>query len=265
MNISSSLIISTYNWPEALDLCLRSVLNQRQLPDEIIIADDGSGEETRALINRYQRDSIKLIKHIWHPDDGFRKTIILNTAIQEAQGEYIIQIDGDIIVHPAFVKDHLAAAKRGQFTRGSRAMIDKSTSLLIQQNKRTTFNFLSKGILHRFNAVRVPFLSRLIKTNPLSPADVKGCNMAFWKSDFILVNGYNNDLTGWGHEDIELAARFINNGIKKRHLKLAAICYHIHHELNARTREKQNKNVYEDVLALGIKRCVNGYSTQTTI
>ncbi|WP_353197437.1 galactosyltransferase-related protein, partial [Parapedobacter defluvii] len=122
-----------------------------------------------------------------------------------------------------------------------------------------------KGILHRFNAVRAPFLSRLIKTNPLSPADVKGCNMAFWKSDFILVNGYNNDLTGWGHEDIELAARFINNGIKKRHLKLAAICYHIHHELNARTREKQNKNVYEDVLALGIKRCVNGYSTQTTI
>ncbi|SKB26299.1 Glycosyltransferase involved in cell wall bisynthesis [Parapedobacter luteus] len=256
---SCSCIVSTYNWPEALDLCLKSLLAQRTMPDEIIIADDGSRAETRLLIDRYQASSPIPIKHVWHPDDGFRKTIILNAAIQEAKGEYIIQIDGDIIVHNAFVKDHLAAAKPGQFVRGSRAMVNEDTSLLIQQNKRIKFHSMSKGVEHRFNAVRLPFLSRLIRTNPWSPADVKGCNMAFWKSDFELVNGYNNNLTGWGHEDIELAARFINNGIKKRHLKLAAVCYHIHHELNSRAHEKHNKHFYEEVLSLGLKRCANGY------
>jgi len=256
---SCSLVVSTYNWPAALGLCLKSLLTQDYLPLEIIVADDGSKAETRDLIHYYQAQSPIPIKHVWHADKGFRKTIILNAAIQKAQGEYIIQIDGDIIVHPAFVKDHLKAAKPGQFIRGSRAMIDPDTSSRIQQSEAIAFNFLSKGILHRFNALRLPLLSRFIKTDPTSPADVKGCNMAFWKSDFVLVNGYNNNLVGWGHEDIELAARFINNGIKKRHLKLAAVCYHIHHELHSRAHEKQNKNFYEEVLALGLKRCTNGY------
>lgn len=260
MNIPScSLVISTYNWPEALDLCLKSLMTQKYLPQEIIIADDGSRKETRELIRQYQQHSPVPLKHIWHEDNGFRKTIILNAAIQQAEGEYIIQIDGDIIVHPSFVSDHLRSAKRGQFIRGSRAMIRENTSTRIQESKDVAFSFFSKGILHRFNAVRLPFLASLIKTDPYSPADVKGCNMAFWKSDFIRVNGYNNNLTGWGHEDIELAARFINNGIVKRHLKLSAVCYHIHHELNSRHREKENKRHYEEVLSNGLKFCTNGY------
>lgn len=256
---SCSLVVSTYNWPAALRLCLNSLLAQDYLPDEIIIADDGSKSETRELIAAFQAQSPVPIKHVWHPDEGFRKTIILNAAIQQAEGDYIIQIDGDIIVHRAFVRDHLNAARRGQFIRGSRAMINSKTSARIQRSNEFRFNFLSHGIFHRFNALRLPLLSGLIKTDPLSPADVKGCNMSFWKSDFVLVNGYNNNLTGWGHEDIELAARFINNGIRKRHLKLAAVCYHIHHAINSRAREKHNKTFYEEVLALGLKRCTNGY------
>ncbi len=261
MHISSSLIISTYNWPEALDLCLKSVLDQHQLPDEIIIADDGSGDETRALIQRYQNDSPKPIKHVWHSDEGFRKTIILNTAVKEAKGAYLIQIDGDIIVHPEFVRDHLSVAKQGQFIRGSRAMLDSSTTRHALQVRRTHFGPFSKGVKHRLNALHIPALSSFIRTDPYNPADVKGCNMAYWKSDFVLVNGYNNDLTGWGHEDIELAARFVNNGIRKRHLKWAAVCFHIDHPHNSRANESANKAVYERMLSSGTKQCTNGYNS----
>jgi glycosyltransferase involved in cell wall biosynthesis len=107
-----TLIISTYNWPKALNLVLLSVLNQRQLPTEIVIADDGSKEETKNLIDSY-RDKLSIpIKHVWHEDVGFRLAKIRNKAIATALGDYIIQIDGDVILHPYFIKDHLDFAKK---------------------------------------------------------------------------------------------------------------------------------------------------------
>ncbi len=111
--MKTSLLISTYNWPQALELILKSALNQTEMPDEILIADDGSTEETKELIENFKTKSTVPINHIWHEDKGFRKAIILNRAIAAAIGEYIIQIDGDCIMHRNFVKDHkeMAAPK----------------------------------------------------------------------------------------------------------------------------------------------------------
>ena len=87
--MKTTLIISTYNWPEALKLVFESVLRQSILVDEIIIADDGSTETTRFLIDDY-RDLFDIpIKHIWQDDLGFRKTIILNKAFY-ASSEIIL-------------------------------------------------------------------------------------------------------------------------------------------------------------------------------
>ena len=98
MNMTISLIISTYNWPEALSRCLDSVMSQTVQPTEIIIADDGSTIETKHVIDDYSRRSVVPIVHVWHEDDGFRLSMIRNKAIVRAKGEYIIQIDGDVVL-----------------------------------------------------------------------------------------------------------------------------------------------------------------------
>lgn len=257
---SSSLLISTYNWPEALELCLLSVARQKMLPSEVIIADDGSGENTRKVIERFKKTLPVPLIHVWHNDRGFRKTEILNKAIKESSAVYIIQIDGDVILHPCFILDHLEIAERNAFVRGTRARLTKQMTEETLAFRKTDFNALSRGVYHRLNAVRLPLLKALGIRKEMRSRSVRGSNLAFWKSDFILVNGYNNDLQGWGHEDEELAARFINNRIIKKIVKLSAVQYHLHHEESSRDLESLHSITLENTVKNTIKSCANGYS-----
>lgn len=241
-----------------MSLSLKSVLAQKILPNEVIIADDGSTEETKCIIDSFRSIFPVPLKHVWHEDEGFRRTVILNKAVAESVGNYIIQIDGDIILHPCFVKDHISAAKSEYFVKGSRAQISKNKSLEILDSNQISFHPFGRGIKHRFNALHLPFFSFLIKTDSSNP-NIRGCNMAFWRSDFIQVNGYDNTIEGWGHEDIELAARLININKRKKHLKLAAVCYHIYHEVASRAKEKDNHLFFEKTIAQGRKQAENGY------
>ena len=115
-----SLLVSTYNWKEALALCLRSAFSQTVKPDEIVIADDGSREDTRELIENMKKKTDIPVVHVWHEDKGFRKTNILNKAIKKISSEYIIQIDGDIVMDKNFISDHLELVEEGYFVCGSR-------------------------------------------------------------------------------------------------------------------------------------------------
>ncbi|MGB4775161.1 MAG: glycosyltransferase family 2 protein [Daejeonella sp.] len=258
--LSTSLIISTYNWPKALSICLKSVLNQHILPDEVIIADDGSNEETRILIDNFRESFPMPLIHIWHEDIGFRKTIILNKAIAVSSGIYIIQIDGDIIIHPKFIEDHISEAEPITLIKGSRVLLTEELTDHIIRNNKINFSVLSKGIGNKINALRIPFLSSFFRGNPKKTNDIRGCNFAFWKTDFIAVNGYNINLTGWGHEDIELAARLVNSGVKRKAVKFKAICFHLHHKLFSREDENSNLNAYYNTVENGITKCPSGFN-----
>ncbi|HRE77217.1 MAG TPA: glycosyltransferase family 2 protein [Flavobacterium sp.] len=225
-----SLIISTYNWPEALDLCLKSAINQSISPNEIIIADDGSREETKYLIEHYTKISKVQIVHVWHEDTGFKLAEIRNKAIAKSSYSYIIQVDGDVILNSNFVKDHLIFAKKKQYLFGSRVNIVKSFLPTLFSTKMINFNFFSLGIKKRFRSLRLPFLMKMQK--PLNSVSLKlrGCNMSFWKEDFLKINGYNEDFFGWGGEDYELAHRFHKIGLVGKRLKFTAIIYHIYHK-----------------------------------
>ncbi|SEN89807.1 N-terminal domain of galactosyltransferase [bacterium A37T11] len=260
MNLNVSLVISTYNWPEALDLCLKSVMEQHQLPDEVVIADDGSDDRTLAIIQKYQKNVPIPLKHIWHSDEGFRKSLILNKAVKEANCEYIVQIDGDVILDVNFIKDHVGIAEKSAFVRGTRAHLGREQLTTVFGNGQIKFNFYSKGVFNRFNAVRIPSLSWIMTKKSFSSKSVRGSNLAYWKDDFILVNGYNNDLQGWGHEDEELAARFINNGVIKKAVKFKAVQYHLFHNPESRKHEHFHKKWVEKTLSECIKKCVNGYN-----
>jgi glycosyltransferase involved in cell wall biosynthesis len=254
-----SLIISTYNWPAALEICLLSVLGQQQPPNEVIIADDGSTEETRQLIARYREKFPVPVHHVWHEDMGFRKTIILNKAVNKSSYEYIVQIDGDVILDKHFIADHLAVAEKDAFVRGTRAMINEERTKQIIASKAIGLSFLSTGIKHRNNALRLFALRSLAARKKMSSNSVRGSNLAFWKADFIMVNGYDNDLQGWGHEDEELAARFINNKIIKKVVKLCAVQYHLWHTLVDKDNEPLQRQIVDKVKYGNLKQCVNGY------
>lgn len=257
----TSILFSTYNQPDYLILTLNSIFAQSVLPDEIVIADDGSRDETRELIDAIREVSPVPIMHVWHEDDGFRKSAIMNKAVSIASGDYIIQIDGDIVLHRHFVKDHISAAKPHTFSAGSRVLLPETLSkrMLDGQDIRIP----AKVRLSTMNAYRIPCLMKYMagrykQTNRRSLG--RGCNFAFWKEDFVKVNGYNEDMVGWGFEDSELAIRMLNAGTGKQILKLGAVCYHVWHKLNSRHNETRNWDIYQAADVKKIKYTENGIS-----
>jgi glycosyltransferase involved in cell wall biosynthesis len=248
---SCSLIIATYNRPDALCLCLKSVCEQSVVPAQVIIADDGSTEETAEVVNEFKRIATIEVKHIWHPDEGFRLAAIRNKAIAEVSSAYVIQIDGDLILHPQFVADHLALKKEGYFVAGSRVMLTKkSTHALLENNSidlkkyaypRLDMNGIRNSLLRRFLATRY-------KAKGKHMFYVKGCNMAFFTTDLLKVNGYNEAFTGWGSEDREIAIRLINAGVKKQFLKNGGICYHLYHPSTSKEKELRNEKMMNDAI-----------------
>ena len=229
-NIKCSLVTPTYNWPEALELLLLSIKGQTVLPNEVIVADDGSTKETKDLIEDIKRDFPVPLIHIWHEDLKNRKPAIMNKAIAKAQYEYIIEIDGDIIMHKDFIKDHLSSAKKGCFLYGSRVNIQADHLKTLFDKKQIHFNLFSKGIKKRGRTLRIPVLSNIYKEENKRSSKLRGCNMSFWKSDFIKINGFNESLTGWGIDDSEMIQRMINIGVKGKRLKFKGIVYHIYHK-----------------------------------
>lgn len=257
--ISVALLISTYNWPQALDLVLAGILKQTRMPDEVIIADDGSSTDTKELIEQYKTKFNLPIKHIWHEDLGFRKSLILNKSVKNIDSDYIIEIDGDIIIHPKFIADHLKAAKTGYFVQGSRTMLTEEKSNEILYTKKINFSVFSPGLSSRFNALRLPLLTSIFALDPSNPFHIKGCNLAFWKKDYIAINGYYNSFEGWGGEDYEFGARLLHLGIKRKRLKMAALAFHIFHKDNSRANTGPNDIIYRKTLAEKLTYATNGY------
>ena len=161
-----ALVIATYNWPCALDFVLQSILKQTILPTEIIIADDGSLGDTATLIDIYKEIFTVPLRHIWQEDKGFRKARILNKAIMSSTCEYIIQIDGDVLIDKHFIEDHIWIARRNYFVRGSRAMLDeKATYSILSQGSLPPERYLRKNCYHKLNAIRNLILAKIFRNN----------------------------------------------------------------------------------------------------
>jgi len=264
--MKTALCISTYNRPDALEICINSTFIQTVLPDEIIIADDGSGEETRQVIEKLTLISPIPIIHIWHEDVGFRLAAIRNKAVASSKSEYIIQIDGDLILNKHFVADHIRFAKSGHFVCGTRSNIDKGlTQKIIENGNFNSISFFSKGLKKKYNAIRNYSISILNSKFQSSQKNIKyvlGCNMAFWKKDFISVNGYNEYFKGWGKEDNDLCNRLFNNKTKLSFLKYGAVIYHLFHEENQRSSINTNAEMLQESInnkTTSVKIGVNKY------
>lgn len=258
MNPTISLIISTYNWPEALSLVLASVKAQTKMPKEILIADDGSGDDTRLVIDSF-REQIKIpVKHLWHEDIGFTKTIILNKAIESAKGDYIIQIDGDVILHKDFIKDHYSQIEPNLYLYGSRASLKKVSTLKCLEDKKTNFSIFEKGVKKRFRLIRFPLLNYFRNKETVNSKKFRGCNVSFWRKDAMAINGYNEDFIGWGYEDYEFVQRLLHLGVRAKRLKHAAIQVHLYHKPATRGSEVVGDKVLINTIQEKITVTKNG-------
>ena len=250
-----SLILSTYNWVEALTLSLRSALDQSRLPDEILVADDGSRDETRQRVEAIARTAPVPVRHIWHEDNGFRLTVIRNRAMAAATGDYLIQIDGDIILHRRFIEDHARMAERGYYVIGSRVILGEKLSAGLLSGAVKRFGLCNADLKNRLNGIRCPLLTSLFRTRK---AHARGCNMAFWRDDVVAVNGYDERMTGWGYEDNEFAARLSNSGIRQHSLKFGGIGYHLYHPVRSQESMNINFEIWQASLRNGTVRCEQG-------
>lgn len=238
-----ALIISTYNWPEALHAVLKSVNMQSRIPDELLIADDGSGLETKDLIENFRKLFSIPVKHIWQEDNGFRKSAILNKAVASTNTDYIIQIDGDCIIHPDFIKDHLARVEENTFLFGSRVNIKPSAVSGVLEMEKPKFSFISTEINNKTRNLRIPLFQKLYGSKSSFSKKTRGCNLSYWRNDFIAVNGYDETLEGWGREDSEFVIRLLNKGVRGKRLRYGGIVYHIHHPEKSREFLQRNSEI----------------------
>lgn len=255
--MKAALLISTYNWPEALNLVLKSVQKQTVQPHEILIADDGSTEETRKLIELYTSKGL-LINHVWQEDTGFRKAAILNKAIASSPSDYIIQIDGDCILHDRFIQNHSENSEIDKFLYGSRVNIKKEMVKEVLTQEKIDFSFLSNKINKRARNIYAPYLRRFYKDVTNLSSKVRGCNLSYWKKDFLAINGYNENFEGWGKEDSEMVVRLLNMGLAGKRLRFNGIVYHIWHPNKSRDNVQFNASIQKSVIDEKLTYCENG-------
>jgi len=256
-----TLIITTYNWPESLFLVVKSIHNQSIIPDQVIIADDGSTNETKNLINDFKEFSNLNIKHSWQKDNGFRAARSRNNAIFKSSGEYIILVDGDTILHADFVKDHIENAEFGYFIQGSRVLLSEKITKKALISKNIQFSFFSLGIKNRKNAIHSKLLSLIFSNKKNHLNGIKSCNMSFFRQDCLNINGFNNDFEGWGREDSEFVVRLVNNGIKRKNVRFNSIQFHLWHNENSRISLEKNNAMLKNAITNNYRWCDNGINS----
>ena len=240
-----SLIIATYNSPAFLNAVLRSVAGQQLLPHEVIIADDGSTDETRDLINAWQKKGKIPIRHVYQQDKGFRLSRIRNRAVAVAEGDYIVFIDGDCLLRPGFVREHARLAEPGYVVVGNRVLCSREfTQATIAAGSEIEAwwpaSFPRGAINRRWALLRVP-LGPLRKIGRRRRGLAIGCNLAMWRRDFISVNGFDETFVGWGLEDEDIVVRLQNTGIRQKSGRLSTTVLHLWHALNKSAHSNQER------------------------
>lgn len=233
-----SVIISTYNQPEWLEKVLWSYEFQSFKNFEVVIADDGSDDKTKRLIEEIQQQVSYPIQHIWHQDNGFRKTIILNKATLAAKADYLVYTDGDCVARADFLQTHLNSREQGYFLSGGYFKLpinisERITKHDIETQKCFDISWLvNHGLKKTFKANKLTskgFKARFLNTFTPTKATFDGMNVSGWKDNIIKVNGYDERMQ-YGGEDRELGERLKNYGIKFKQVRYSAICLHLDHE-----------------------------------
>ncbi|MHA7843781.1 MAG: glycosyltransferase family 2 protein [Winogradskyella sp.] len=254
--VQASVIISTYNQPKWLELVLYSYELQTVSNFELIIADDGSDNSTKTVIDAFKTASKLSVIHVWQEDEGFQKTKILNKAIMASNSDYLIFTDGDCIARADFVETHLKlkrpnCALSGGYFKLTERISQSITKEIIENQKCFDKQWLlAKGQPKTFKLnklTRSKIKAKLLNAFTPTKATFDGMNVSCYKKDIIEVNGFDERMQ-YGGEDREVGERMMNNGIKFLQVRYSTICVHLHHERPYKNvqSERNNKKIRQE-------------------
>jgi glycosyltransferase involved in cell wall biosynthesis len=247
------IILTTYNQPAHLERVLWGYTRQSHEDFRLLIADDGSGPDTRAVIDRMSTDTGLEIEHVWHEDRGFRKTEILNRALVAAEADYVIFSDGDCIPREDFVAVHARHAAPGRFLSGGAVRLsDELTERITVDDVRSGRATDAQWLLgqgwqpgrHRLRLVRSPLLAGLLDAVTPTAATFNGNNASTWRRHLLDVNGFDLDM-GYGGLDRAVGVRLENLGLRGKSVRFRAPLIHLSHP-----RPYRDKKIVAQNLAL---------------
>ncbi len=261
-----AVVVTTYNRPDALARVLQAYLAQDDRAIEMLIADDGSGDATRQTVERFARSAPFPVRHIWHPDAGFRAGTIRNRAIASTRADYLVFTDGDCIPLPGFVARHRALAQSGWFVAGNRMLLSERFTARVLQDTielerwpawRWAWHWLARDV----NRI-APLFARAdgpwrLRT-PQRWEGAKTCNLAVWREDLERVNGFDESYGGWGLEDSDLVIRLLHAGVRHKNGRFATPLAHLWHAENDRSGLAHNRQRLDALIASRAVRAPTG-------
>jgi len=218
-----AVIISTYNTPQMLRLVLDGYARQSEDNFHLYIADDGSSDETKTVIDQFRMKTSIAVDHVWHEDRGFRKTRIHNRTLRQVTEPYILLTDGDCIPLPNMIATHRKVAQHKCLISGSRILLSQTFSEQLI-NLEKTLHFTSVDwITHRIHGDinrLLPLLFPPFTSNPhANLQSIRGCHLACWRSDIEHINGFDESYEGWGREDSDFVGRLLHTGVQRIDLR----------------------------------------------
>jgi glycosyltransferase involved in cell wall biosynthesis len=251
----TAVIVTTYNRPDALAAVLAGYLAQSNRGFELLIADDGSTDDTRALIDEFRSQAPFPVKHVWQEDRGFRAAAIRNRAVAATSADYVIFSDGDCVPGSSFIRRHLEMAERGWFVAGNRILLsarftDRMLRHRLPIHEWRAGAWLSAWAQRDINRL-LPLLSLpegpLRRAAPQRWQGVKTCNLAVWRDDLVRVNGLDEAYSGWGLEDSDLVIRLLHAGVRHKSARFATPLFHLWHMENDRSRLVENRRRLDEL------------------
>jgi glycosyltransferase involved in cell wall biosynthesis len=261
-----SIVITTYNRPDALTAVVEACFAQDDLAFEIIIADDGSGHNTRQVVDQLLARSPVPLRHVWQEDMGFRAARARNLGTLNARGDYIIFLDGDCVPQRNFISRHRKLAQAGYLVQGSRILLnEQATARVLSQRLDLHALGTAEKLAWRRRGAFNKVLPLLMSLPDLGRARhrftwrrIKSCNLAVWRADLELVNGFDESFLGWGHEDADLVVRLFNAGVMRKEGAYATEVFHLWHKENPRSQETSNRATVLQRAADRTTRAVKG-------
>ena len=248
MKVTVSFVVLTYNRVDALVPVLHALAAQCEARHEVVIADDGSNAQALEALRRQLPEFRCAVKHVWHPDRGFTASRARNLGALASVGDYLVFLDGDCIPNPKFVKAHEALMQKGCFVNGNRVLLSEGfTQQVISGEVNLTNAKVTDWLLWRIKG-DVNKLAHLLYW-PQAPGrrqpqfhwkQIRSCNFAMWKDDFLQVNGFDESFEGWGHEDADLVLRLHHLGRCRLNGFFCTEVYHLWHRQNSRVSESVN-------------------------
>ncbi|MGQ0695677.1 MAG: glycosyltransferase family 2 protein [Nitrospiraceae bacterium] len=254
--MKTAVILTTYNRPDALAAVLEGYCAQRDRDFELIVADDGSTEETKSMVDTFERREAYPLRYVWQEDRGFRAAAIRNRAMAATTADYVIFTDGDCIPSVGFVAAHKRLAEPGFFLGANRVLLAAGFTNRVLSDRLPIhawgwFDWLQSWLRREVNRL-LPLMvlpdGSFRKWTPDRWEGIKTCNLSAWRRDLIRVNGLDESYQGWGLEDSDLVIRLLHAGVKHKSARFAAPVFHLWHQDHDRRGLPENQQRLEALL-----------------